>query len=329
MSLQRFILRRLLLVVPIMIGVSLITFGLGKLAPGGPVEFVLGLNPDVSPAQKARLQAQYGLDEPVWRQYLVWLGNVVQGDFGETIPSGRSVTAIVGRRVPATIMLGLFGWVIALVVAIPTGIYAAVKKDQLGDDVSRFVALSGISIPNFWLGLMLILIFASTLNLFPVLPPVEPGTDNDLLTVIGQLTRPEMLWFLLLPGITIGTASASTLMRIMRSSMAEEMNKEYVTAARAKGLPERTVVLKHVLRNSLISVTTVAAFLTASILAGSVVVEVVFSWPGLGRELIDAINSRQINVIMAITLFTGIAIVIANLLADIAYAILDPRIRYD
>jgi peptide/nickel transport system permease protein len=329
MSLQRFILRRLLLVVPIMIGVSLITFGLGKLAPGGPVEFVLGLNPDVTPAQKARLQAQYGLDEPVWRQYLAWLGNVVQGDFGETIPAGRSVAGIVGRRVPATIMLGLFGWVIALVVAIPTGIYAAVKKDQFGDDVSRFVALSGISIPNFWLGLMLILIFASTLDLFPVLPPVEPGTDNDLLTVISQLTKPEMLWYLLLPGITIGTASASTLMRIMRSSMAEEMNKEYVTAARAKGLPERTVVLKHVLRNSLISVTTVAAFLTASILAGSVVVEVVFSWPGLGRELIDAINSRQINVIMAITLFTGIAIVIANLLADIAYAVLDPRIRYD
>jgi peptide/nickel transport system permease protein len=131
-----------------------------------------------------------------------------------------------------------------------------------------------------------------------------------------------------LPGITIGTASASTLMRIMRSSMAEEINKEYVTTARAKGLPERTVILKHVLRNSLISVTTVAAFLTASILAGSVVVEVVFSWPGLGRELINAITSRQINVIMAITLFTGIAIVIANLLADIAYAILDPRIRY-
>jgi len=328
MSLRRFILRRLLLVVPIMIGVSLITFGLGKLAPGGPVEFVLGLNPDVSPQQKAQLQAQYGLDEPVWRQYLVWLGNVAQGDFGRTIPSGRSVAGIVGRRIPATIMLGLFGWAIALIVAVPTGIYAAVNKDQLGDDVSRVVALSGISIPNFWLGLMLILVFSSTLDLFPVLPPIEVGKENTLSATIADLTKPAMLKFLLLPGITIGTASASTLMRIMRSSMAEEMNKEYVTAARAKGLPERTVILKHVLRNSLISVTTVAAFLTASILAGSVVVEVVFTWPGLGRELISAINNRQINIIMAITLFTGIAIVIANLLADIAYAVLDPRIRY-
>jgi len=132
-----------------------------------------------------------------------------------------------------------------------------------------------------------------------------------------------------LPGITIGTASASTLMRIMRSSMAEEMNRDYVTAARAKGLPERTVVLKHVLRNSLVSVTTVAAFLTASIVSGSVVVEVVFNWPGLGREFVSAITAREINLIVAITLFTGVAIVLANLLADIVYAILDPRIRYD
>ena len=329
MSLRRFVLRRLLLAVPIMVGVSVITFGLSELAPGDALTYALALNPDVSESQRAALRAQYGLDRAVWERYLIWLSNVTQGEFGRTIPAGRSVAGIVGRRIPATLMLGLFGWVIALLVAIPTGIYAALRKDRFGDDVSRFVALSGISIPNFWLGLMLILIFASVLDLFPVLPPVEPGTDNDLGTVMAQLTSPEMLWFLLLPGITIGTASASTLMRIMRSSMAEELNKEYVTAARAKGLPERTVILKHVLRNSLISVTTVAAFLTASILAGSVVVEVVFSWPGLGRELIDAINNRQINVIMAITLFTGVAIVIANLLADIAYAILDPRIRYD
>jgi len=311
-----------------MFGVSVVTFGLSELAPGDPLSFVIGLNPDISPSQKAALRAQYGLDRPVWERYLVWLSNVVQGDLGRTIPEGRSVAGVVGRRIPATIMLGLFGWVIALLVAIPTGIYAAVRKDQLGDDVSRFIALSGISIPNFWLGLMLILVFSSTLDWFPVLPPFEPGPDPSLTGVMRELTKPAMLWYLLLPGITIGTASASTLMRIMRSSMAEEINKEYVTTARAKGLPERTVILKHVLRNSLISVTTVAAFLTASILAGSVVVEVVFSWPGLGRELINAITSRQINVIMAITLFTGIAIVIANLLADIAYAILDPRIRY-
>jgi len=183
--------------------------------------------------------------------------------------------------------------------------------------VSRFIALSGISIPNFWLGLMLILFGALVFNIWPVLPPRK-----------GLLSL-DTLWFLVMPGLTIGTASASTLMRIMRSSMAEELNKEYVTAARAKGLPERTVILKHVLRNSLISVTTVAAFLTANIVAGSVVVEVVFSWPGLGREFVQAITSREVNLILAITLFTGVALVLANLLADIVYAVLDPRIRYD
>jgi len=220
-------------------------------------------------------------------------------------------------RLPETVALGLFGWAIALLIAIPTGIYAAVNKDTLGDDLSRVFALSGISLPNFWLGLMLILVFALWLDLWPVLAPDKP------------LLSAEMLWYLVLPGVTIGTASSATLMRVMRSSMAEEMNKEYVTAARAKGLPERTVVLKHVLRNSLISVTTIAAFLTASIFAGAVVVEQVFAWPGLGRAFVGAIVGREVDLIMAITLFTGVTIILANLLADIMYAVLDPRIRYD
>ncbi|WP_254767751.1 ABC transporter permease [Salinilacihabitans rarus] len=317
MSLRRFVLRRLVAVVPILFGVSVITFALVHLTPGDPVELMVAMNPDISPAERQRLRIQYGFDKPVWEQYLRWISDVLRGDFGTVVATDRDVGNVIAARLPATIALGLFGWAFALLIAIPTGIYAAVKKDQLGDHVSRFVALSGISIPNFWLGLMLILIGALVLGLWPVLPPRDP------------LYHPRMLWFLILPGITIGTASAATLMRIMRSSMAEQMNKEYVTAARAKGLPERTVILKHVLRNSLISVTTVAAFLTAGIVAGSVVVEVVFNWPGLGKEFVDAIIGREIDLIMAITLFTGVAIVLANLLADIVYAVLDPRIRYD
>jgi peptide/nickel transport system permease protein len=317
MSLRRFILKRLLLTVPILLGVSVVTFALVHLTPGDPIDLMTAMNPDISAAEEARLRARYGLNEPVWKQYLGWMGNMLQGDFGKVISTNRDVGTVVAERIPATIALGLFGWVFALLIAIPTGIYAAVQKDQLGDHVSRFLALSGISIPNFWLGLMLILFGALQLGLWPVLPPRKP------------LTHPDMLWFLVLPGLTIGTAAASTLMRVMRSSMAEQMNKEYVTAARAKGLPERTVVLKHVLRNSLISVTTIAAFLTASIVAGSVVVEAVFNWPGLGREFIEAIRAREVNLVMAITLFTGVAIVLANLLADIVYAMLDPRIRYD
>jgi len=316
MSLRRFIARRLLLIIPILFGVSVITFGLANLAPSNAVDLLISFNPQISSGEAARIRAQYGLDEPIWIRYIDWLSGVVQGDFGIVVQSNRQVSEVIVTRIPETIVLGLFGWVIALIIAIPTGIIAAVNKDDLADDVSRFVALSGISIPNFWLGLMLILIFAVWFNFFPVLAPQS------------SLLSPEMLWFLILPGITIGTAASATLMRIMRSSMAEELNKEYVTAARAKGLPERTVILKHVLRNSLISVATVAAFLTSGILAGSVVVESVFGWPGLGRELIRAVTAREINLIMAITLFTGVALVIANLLADIAYAVLDPRIRY-
>lgn len=248
----------------------------------------------------------------------MWITDVIQGDFGREISTGREVEDIIAARLPETILLGLFGWAFALLIAIPAGIYAAVKKDQLADTISRVLALSGVSIPNFWLGLMLILIFAVWLRYWPVLPPVEQ-----------PLMSREMLWYLILPGITIGTSSAASIMRVMRTSMAEQLNKEYVLAARAKGVPERRVILKHVLRNSLISVVTLAASLTAGIVAGSTVVETVFNWPGLGREYINAVSDREIDMILAITLFTGIFIVIANLIADIVYAILDPRIRYE
>jgi peptide/nickel transport system permease protein len=317
MSLRRFIAVRVAATVPILFGVSVFTFALVHLTPGDPIDQMVALNPQISAAEEAAIRARYGLDGPVWQQYLTWIGNVLQGDLGTVISVDQPVLPYIMARLPETIALGLFGWAIALLIAIPTGIYAAVNKDTLGDDLSRVFALSGISLPNFWLGLMLILVFALWLDLWPVLAPDKP------------LLSPEMLWYLLLPGITIGTASSATLMRVMRSSMAEEMNKEYVTAARAKGLPERTVVLKHVLRNSLISVTTIAAFLTASIFAGAVVVEQVFAWPGLGRAFVGAIVGREVDLIMAITLFTGVTIILANLLADIMYAVLDPRIRYD
>ncbi|APW99852.1 peptide ABC transporter permease [Halobiforma lacisalsi AJ5] len=318
MSLRRFILKRFLSIIPILFGVSVITFALVHLTPGDPISQMVGLNPDMTAADEARLRARYGLDGPIWQQYLTWMENIVVGDFGEEISTGRDVTEIIMTRLPETIVLGLFGWAFGLIIAIPTGIYAAVNKDKLGDTISRFLALSGISIPNFWLGLMLILIGSLWLGWWNVLPPSRQ-----------PLYHPDMLWYLLLPGITIGTASAASIMRVMRTSMAEEMNKEYVTAARAKGLPERSVVLKHVLRNSLISVVTLAATLTASIVSGSVVVEYVFNWPGLGMEFVEAINGREVNLIMAITLFFGVTIIIANLVADIMYAVLDPRIRYD
>ncbi|SFS70077.1 ABC transporter permease [Halostagnicola kamekurae] len=315
MSMQRYIARRIVTSIPVLIGVSVVTFGLMHAAPGDVVSQLVASNPNVSAAEAVRLREEFGLNDPIWVQYIDWMRGVLTGDFGEVYSSGRDAGAVIWARLPETLVLGAFGWIFAIAIAIPSGIYAAVNKDQLGDAASRFVALSGISIPNFWLGLMLMAVFAVQFNLFPTLDP-QTG-----------LLSPQMLWWLILPGVTIGTAAAANVMRIMRTSMAEELNKEYVTAARAKGLPERTVILKHVLRNSLISVTTVAAFLTAGLVSGSVVVENVFSWPGLGQELVSAIQLREMNLIMGITLLTGVVIVLANLLADIVYAVLDPRIR--
>lgn len=317
MSLRRYIVRRILVSIPVLFGVSVVTFGLVHLTPGDVVDVMLAAQPDLPAGEAERLRREFGLDQPLYVQYFDWLTDILRGDFGEAYGRGGDVGTLVAGRLPETLILGLFGWVFALVIAIPGGIYAAMRRGQLGDDVSRFAALAGISIPNFWLGLMLIAIFAVELGWFPVL---DPQTD---------LLSREMLWWLILPGIAVGTAQSASLMRIMRTTMAEELGKEYVTAARAKGLPERTVIFKHVLRNSLISVVTVAAFITAQIVAGSVVVEVVFGWPGLGSLFIDAILTREINLIMTITLFTGVAIVVANLLADIVYAVLDPRIRDD
>lgn len=317
MSLRRYVIRRLLASIPVLFGVSVVTFGIIHLAPGNVVDIMMAANPDATEADRVRLTAEYGFNDPLHVQYIDWMTGILQGDFGQTFRGQDSVSALIVRRLPETLSLGLFGWVFAMLIAIPGGIYAAMNKNQLGDDVSRFLALSGISIPNFWLGLILIAVFAVQLDLFPTLDPQEP------------LLSPEMLWWLILPGITVGTAASANLMRIMRTSMVEEMNKEYVTAARAKGLPERTVVLKHVLRNSLISVVTVAAFLTAGIISGSVVVEVVFGWPGLGELLIESIQQREVNLIMGITLIVGFAIVMANLMADVIYALLDPRIRDD
>ncbi len=315
MSLRRYVIKRLLMVIPVLFGVSVITFSIMQLVPGDIVDVLLGMDPNADPEAAERLRQELHLDRPIWEQYLLWLAGVLQLDFGFS-PITGDVSETIVTRLPATILLGAMGWVIALVLAIPAGVYAAVNKDELADDVSRIAALFGIATPNFWLGLMLLLVFSLWLGWFPSIPP-----DVSLL-------HPSMLWYLLLPAITLGTASTALLMRIMRSSMVEELNKEYVRTARAKGLPERTVVLKHVLRNSLISVVTVAALMTASIVDGAVVIEVVFSWPGLGEQLITAIGQRDLLVVQGIVLLVGVSIVIANLLADLVYAWLDPRIRY-
>ncbi|MDZ5810761.1 ABC transporter permease [Halorubrum sp. AD140] len=315
MSVRKYALKRLIVMIPVLFGVTLLTFSLTKMLPGDPVTFILQFT-DVSEEVRQQLRAQYNLDEPVWKQYLLWLADAITLDFGESVISGQNVSDELVSRMPQTVLLGVASFVIAAIIGIPAGILAAVRKGEAADEVSRVAALAGIATPNFWLGLMLILVFSVELGWFRTIPP-----DAPLLSIAS-------LKFMLLPAVTLGTAQAALLMRLMRSSMLEELNKDYVQMARAKGLPERTVILKHVLRNSLIAVVTVAALQIAFIVDGAVVVEQVFSWPGAGRMLVDAIVQRDFPLIQATTLIVGVTIVLANFAVDLVYSLLDPRIRY-
>jgi ABC-type dipeptide/oligopeptide/nickel transport systems, permease components len=316
MSLQRYILKRLAITVPLLLGVTLFTFGMVHLIPGDPIDFIT-LFQDLDPETQEAIRVQYGLDDPVHIQYLNWVADAATGDFGRSIATRRPVSTEILDRLPYTVLMGTMAFGVAIVTAIPSGIAAAYYRDTKIDQLSRVFALVGIALPNFWLGLILILVFASWLGLFPVLPPTSEG----LLSI-------RMLVYTLLPAIAIGTGSTALLMRLMRSSMVEELGKDYVRTARAKGLPERTVVRKHVLRNSLISVVTVAAIQVAFIISGSVVVEIVFSYPGIGRLLVNRVGTRDFPVIQGLVLIIGVSVILANLLADVLYAYLDPRIRY-
>jgi peptide/nickel transport system permease protein len=316
MSLRRYVLKRLLITIPLLLGVTLATFAMVHFIPGDPIDFIT-LFTELDPETERQIRARYGLDDPIYVQYLDWLADAARGDFGRSITTRQPVTQEIAERLPFTLLMGSMAFVIAIVTAIPAGIAAAYHRNTTVDQVSRVAALLGIAIPNFWLGLILILVFASWLDVFTVLPPTGEG-----------LLSSEMIVYTLLPALAIGTGSTALLMRLMRSSMVEELDKDYVTMARAKGLPERTVVGKHVLRNSLISVVTVAAIQVAFIISGSVVVEIVFSYPGLGRLLVNRVRNHDFPVIQALVLIIGVAVIFANLLADVLYAYLDPRIRY-
>jgi|AntDeeMinimDraft_5_1070356.scaffolds.fasta_scaffold00408_9 peptide/nickel transport system permease protein len=315
MTLGRYVWTRLLVTAPVLFGVTALTFSFVHLLPGDAVDAIIGFQ-DVSPAVEASIRAEYHLDQPVWKQYLLWLGDAATLEFGESPITGRDVAATIGRRLPATLTLGGAAWLLALAVGIPAGIVAAVRAGEPADELGRIAALAGIATPNFWLGLILLFVFSVRLGWFRVIPPDAP------------LASLAMAKFMLLPTITLGTASAALITRLLRSSMRQELEAAYVRTARAKGLSERTVILKHVLRNALLPVVTVAGLQLAFLVDGAVVVEQIFSWPGMGRLLVRSILRRDYTVIQAAVLVIGVAIVIANLLVDIVYAILDPRIRY-
>jgi peptide/nickel transport system permease protein len=309
-----FLLRRIALIVPTLFFVSLLIFGLQQLLPGDPATALAGEDRD--PAVIAFIRQKYHLDEPLPVRYALWVKGVAQGDLGESIRIKRPVLDLIAEKLPVTGELALIAVLISLSIGIPAGIIAAVKNGTAIDYGTTMAALWGLSIPNFWLGILLILLFSVELELLPASGFVSPGESlrQNLLTLI-------------MPAFVLGNFFAAGMMRHTRSAMLQVLGMDYVRTARAKGLPEIRVILRHAFRNALIPVVTLAALDFGALLSGAVLTEQVFTIPGFGKLIVDAVFNRDYAVVQGVVLFTAFAYIMLNLFADLAYVVLNPRLR--
>jgi ABC-type dipeptide/oligopeptide/nickel transport system permease component len=331
------VLQRTLHTVPILIGISIIVFSLMHLTPGDPVEIMLGGVGHVSQADIELMRAELGLDRPLMQQYFAFVRGIVRGDWGTSIRARAPVKQLVLERLPATIELTLSAIFVSLLIGIPAGILSAIRRYSFLDQVSTLVALIGVSMPGFWLGLILVLIFSVGLQWFPggvrlAFDIPAPPQVTGLLLLDSLLARNWIafrgaLRHLALPAITLGAPMAALTMRVTRSSMLEVIGQDYITFAKAKGLKESRVVIKHALRNALIPIVTVVALNMGSLLGGNMIIERIFSWPGLGQLVVDSIRTYDYPVVQAAVLLYALTYVVMNLLADLLYVRLNPRVR--
>ena len=310
----RFLLQRIATIIPTLLFVSMLIFGLQQLLPGDPALVLAGEERD--PNVVAYLRAKLHLDQPLPVRYLYWLGGVVHGDLGESLRIQKSVLELIAEKLPVTLQLAVMAMLIALVIGVSMGILSAVKKDTPWDYAANIVALWGLSTPNFWLGIMLILLVSVNLGWLPASGFVSPFED-----LAANLKS------MIMPAFVLGNAIAAVLMRHTRSAMLQVLNADYVRTARAKGLEERTVVLKHALRNALIPIVTLGALEFGTLFSGAVLTEQVFSIPGFGKLIVDAVFNRDYAVVQGVVLFTATGYVGLNLLADLAYFAINPRMR--
>jgi peptide/nickel transport system permease protein len=309
--------RRLLLTVPALFGVALVVFLLMRAIPGDVVTGLVGIGENISPERMAELRRIFGIDLPIHVQFGQWLGAALQGDLGSSLRTGRSISGDLALRFPVTVQLSFMSLAIALLLAVPLGILAARFRGRWPDYLGSAFVLVGLSVPSFFLGILLILLFSLRLGWLPpagYVPFLEDPAEN--------LRR------MILPSLSLGLILAAATTRIMRSAMLEILNRDYVRTARAKGLSERTVTLRHALRNALIPVVTVVGLQFGSLLGGTVIIEQVFSIPGIGRFALEGINLRDYPVVQGAVLVIAGAFVFVNLLVDVLYALIDPRVRY-
>ena len=314
---SRYLVQRLLLMLLTLVGVSLIVFTLVRLLPGSIVDQILGTESVRDPADIARIQATFGLDQPVPLQYATWLGRIVRGDLDTSYRTGRSVQSMIAATLPITVELAIGAVMVSLLIGVPTGVIAALRQNRGADMALRVGTLLGLSIPSFWQGTILILLFSYYLRWAPPVSWVSPFED------LGANLR-----MMSLPILTLGTASSAAIQRYTRIAMLDVMRQDYVRTARAKGLPERRVVYFHALRNCLIPVVTVLGLEIGALLGGAAVTEQVFTLPGVGRLVLEGIYGRDYPVIQGTVLLIATSFIVINFLVDMLYALLNPRIRY-
>ncbi len=310
-----FLLRRLGQSLVLLLLVTMVTFLLIHQAPGGPSVL---LNPDVSREDAARLRTTLGLDDPLPVQYVRWLGGAARLNFGRSYVQTQPVTQVIASRLPATLVLAGLSLVLALAVAIPLGILAAVRRNSIFDNLAAFISLFGVAVPVFWYGLVLIIVFGVWLHILP-----SGGIADDT----TQFNLGDRIAHLVLPTVVLGTTAMAQFTRYMRSGMVAVLSDDYVRTARAKGLAERDVLMRHALRNALIPVVTVIGVVIPRLIGGAAITEKVFSYPGMGSLAVDSAFQRDYPVVMGVTLLVGVAVILGNLLTDVLYGLIDPRIR--
>ena len=335
----QFILRRLGLVIPTFIGITLLTFAFVHLIPGDPVLIMAGER-GISPERHAQLMAQFGLDQPMWKQYITYINGVLHGDLGISLKSRIPVWDEFVPRFKATLELGICAMLFAVAVGIPVGVLAAVKRGSIFDHTAVGISLTGYSMPIFWWGIMLIMLVSVQLNLTPV-----SGRVSDIIflddshPLTGFMLSDTLLWgeegdfkdavmHMILPAIVLGTIPLAVIVRMTRSSMLEVLGEDYIRTARAKGLTRMRVIVVHALRNAMLPVVTVIGLQVGTLLAGAILTETIFSWPGLGRWLIEALQRRDYPVVQGGVLLVAILIIVVNLLVDLLYGVVNPRIRH-
>lgn len=314
-SMGTYLVRRLVQAVPLLIGISLLVFLLVNAVPGNPVQGYID-NPGTSPADVAQLKHSLGLDQPVMVRYFVWLKNVVRGDFGRSLTTHRDVRGEIMSKVPNTLKLTVAAFALSLLFAVPVGVYSALRRNTWFDHVATVTSVAGVSVPRFWFGLILILIFAVNLGWLP----------SGGVATVGSSGIGDQVKHLILPALTLAVAEMAGWTRYIRSQMLEVIRQDYVRTAHAKGLRRSTVIFRHALRNALLPLVTLAGLAVPQFFSGALIVETIFSWPGIGRLTFEAATARDYTTIMGAVLFSAVLVVLGNLLADIGYRMLDPRI---